>query len=374
MGDILLPESAINLLPLSAEPLDRWRRKTDIRRFIDALYADTYPPFSDYLYKNLKKEMGVWSKQFTKQAQDVSSQGRTPKQTIPVPNFFEEANFGRATKYVAAWKACVQNLLEESGFYSLAHVLESEQEIECSLLLASHCYYKQAVQVLRNFVEETFLPINFCDNVNDFNQWKANNYRTPPLRGRDGLVKKLVTKEVVSATLGKEIEDLYGDLNSYIHGSENRLIHKGIHTGSWTGLLFKPVDFTAWCGYLSRSIDVGIRLLRINYVQWEQIRATKWANLRSQGKILCDTCHNEEEFDIIVYPPEDWDMDIEAVYSDGTRNKVDRSFPGVISHIYRCRRCGNKTTVDPDPHAPIRSYRIEVTINSGEVSFEDLFL
>ena len=169
------------------------------------------------------------------------------------------------------------------------------------------------------------------------------------MRGRDGLVKKLVNQRILSDSLGNVVLDLYGDLNSYVHGSENRLIHKGIHTGSREGLIFKLADFQTWCEYLSRSIDLGIRLLRINYVQWEHIKSLKWASLRSQGKVLCDTCHNEEDFDISVFPPEDEDYDIEVIAPDGSWLRVDRSYPGVISLIYHCRRCGNETIVKPNP-------------------------
>ena len=262
MVAILLPEKAINILPLSAEPLSQWKRTTDIRRFVDALYADIYPPFSTVLYKREKREIMVWSKQFKIYAQKATPAPKAASQIISIPNFLDDANFGKAAKYVAAWKYCVQTLLEEAGFYSLAHLLESSEELDCSLLLASRLYYKQAIQVLRNFVEEIVLPINFCENVHEFNQWKANSYRTPPLRGREGLVKKLLDKKILTDTLAILVSNLYADLNSYIHGSESRLIHKNAHTNSWDGLVFKYSDFSEWTEYVSRTIDVGIKLLQ----------------------------------------------------------------------------------------------------------------
>lgn len=238
-------------------------------------------------------------------------------------------------------KGALPTLLEESGFYSLAHILEADEEIGCSLLLASHLYYKQAIQVLRSFVEETLLPINFCENVNEFNQWKANSYRTPPLRGRDGLVKKMVNKGVLPASIGDDVSDLYGDLNSYIHGSEDKLIHKGVHVGSRDGLIFKSADFKIWCEYLSRAIDIGIRLLRINFVQWENISSIKWASLRAQGKVLCSICHNEDDFDSIPMTSDNHTFKIPQL--DGTWVEADESFPGFITYV--CRHCGSTTTV-----------------------------
>lgn len=354
MVDILLPETAINMLPFSAEPLLHWKGKTDIRRFIDVLYANSiYPPFSSYLYKRGQKDIRVWSKQFQNGAQEPLKADVKPHikehivaQAATIPNFLENPRFGKAAKYVVAWKSCIQSLLEESGFYSLAHILEADEEIGCSLLLASHLYYKQAMQVLRNYIEEIILPINFCDNVDEFNQWKANNYRIPPLRGREGLVKKLVDKRILSEKIGKLVSDLYGDLNSYIHGSENKLIHKGIYTGSRDGLIFKPGDFEVWCDYLSRTLDVGIRLLRVNYVQWEKISSAKWQSLREQGKLFCSVCHNEGDFEIdhisqvkleaTLLPDRTW-----AKSSDSDSNR------DLITYV--CRQCGSTISILSEP-------------------------
>ncbi len=73
--DVLLPEAAINILAFSAEPLLQWKRKPDIRRFIDALYASSsYPPYSSYLYKREKNDMLMWSRRFTKGANDPLQQ------------------------------------------------------------------------------------------------------------------------------------------------------------------------------------------------------------------------------------------------------------------------------------------------------------
>ncbi len=221
--DVLLAQTAVDMLPFTAEPFSQWNRKTDIYKFISALYADIYPPFSSYLYKGGRKHIKTWARQFsfhvakvekdlgvydvlTFMVENMASPEIEEKDHLPIsgdaqslssnvetkiiPSFVDDQEFGRAAKYVVAWRCCVQTLLEEAGFYSLAHILETETEIESSLLLASHTYYKQAVQVLRSFLEELIMPIHFCENVQEFNQWKANNYHTPPLRGRDGLIKK----------------------------------------------------------------------------------------------------------------------------------------------------------------------------------------
>lgn len=289
--------------------------------------------------------MVSWAKRFERSAKKSDPAPASATKEILISNFLEDALFGRAAKYVIAWKASVQNLLEESGFYSLGHLLEADSEVDCSLLLASHLYHKQAMQVLRNLVEELVLPIHFCDSVAEYDQWKASNYRVPPLRGRDGLIRRLVSRRILPDAIGNEVISLYGDLNDYIHGSENHLIHKGFYIGSWDGFIFKYDDFGTWCNYLSRTLDLGIKLLRLNYVQWDKIFSEKWKILRAKGKILCDTCHNEEDFDVAVFPPEDAEIDVEVLLPDGTSFKADRTYPGVVSHIYRCLHCGSKHTI-----------------------------
>src|SRR6266700_4880054 len=285
---VLLPQAAVDILPFSAEPFSQWSRKTDIYRFIAALYAPTYPPFSNYLYKEGKKEIKTWERKFARHAaksqdtpsgydvhafiveniasgkkeentshSDGNKQRESPDTEITnISSFLDDQTFGKAAKYVLAWQCSVQNLLEESGFYSLAHTLETQTEIESSLLLASQFYYKQAVQVLRSFLEELVMPIHFCENEQEFNKWKANNYHTPPIRGRDGIIRRLTAKGTLPSSLAIDTANLYSDLNSYIHGSENRLNYKNVHTPSFSAKSFKYQDFCTWAEYLSRSVDV----------------------------------------------------------------------------------------------------------------------
>jgi len=66
----------------------------------------------------------------------------------------QDVYFGQIAKYTIALKCCIYSLLADAGFYSLAHVLKSASDIDCSLLLASNFYCKQAAQILRNLREK----------------------------------------------------------------------------------------------------------------------------------------------------------------------------------------------------------------------------
>jgi hypothetical protein len=112
--------------------------------------------------------------------------------------------------------------------------------------------------------------------------------------------------------------------------------------------------FGTWAAEATQSIPAMPRRplskpVFTTHVNNIRIKSTKWASLRSQGKVICALCHNEEDFDISVFPPEDEDYDIEVSAPDGSWLKVDRSYPGVISLVYHCRCCGNETMITPNP-------------------------
>ena len=198
MGD--LPQTAIDLLPLSAEPMSQWKKDADIRLFTEALYPPPfYPPSSRELNVDFEKEMREQARAFTKNLMEAQN-------TSTYIDFYQDHRFGQVAKYTLAMKCCILSLLEDAGFYSLAHVLEAESDLECSLLLASHFYYKQATLMLRNVLEEIFLPIHFCDSVPDFDAWKANSYRTPNLRGKEGLIRKLLKKNIIHEPLATRVQ------------------------------------------------------------------------------------------------------------------------------------------------------------------------
>jgi len=239
MGD--LPQAAIELLPLSAEPMSQWKQEVDIRQFAKALYPPPfYPSSSGELDEEFEKEMREQARTFTKNLMEA-------RNAPTYIDFYQDHRFGQIAKYALAFKCCTLSLLEDAGFYSLAHILETEDDLNCSLLLAAHFYYKQASFMLRNIVEETLLPIHFCDSVSDFNAWRADSFRTPPLRGKDGLIKRLLKKNIIVEPLATRVSNLYRDLSAYVHGSQSTLIHRNVHLGESHHVEFQEDIFSAWC-------------------------------------------------------------------------------------------------------------------------------
>ena len=137
-----IPQAVIDKLPFSAEPMSEWENDTDIRAFIMALYP-TSSSFASEMFADEEKDMREYARSFTKNLMES-------RNVSLYLDFYQDVRFGQITKYTIALKCCIQSLLQDAGFYSLAHVLESVSDIDCSLLLASNFYYKQAAQILRN--------------------------------------------------------------------------------------------------------------------------------------------------------------------------------------------------------------------------------
>jgi hypothetical protein len=235
-------------------------------------------------------------------------------QAEPVPYFEEDRSFGLMAKYAVAWDGVVGEVLSESAFFSLAHVLEGESDLGCSVLLASKLYYRQALQVLRNFLEDVVLDLHFCDNPEDFMKWKQGNLRIPAFRGKSGMLKKLTDHGLLSQDLREAADNLYGDLNGSIHGAEHHLVNRGVFRGEWAGLIFTYERFVEWCNYFSRCVDLGIRVLRLTVNYWQQSRPS--------DRIQCDTCHGQD-FDAL------------------TQVIADRPMVSLT-----CRVCGSSMTLD----------------------------
>lgn len=330
-GVDIIPDTIFNYLPFTAEPFSQWGENTDLLNVLRALYSNPLTALAEdgtYSTKKMidsgldnyvtrREEFEYWVKQFDIAARKFKPTGRRSKTSNQIPDFYQDALFGKTAKYIIAWDSIVFSILEDSTFFSIAHALESNDDLVCSTHLAAHLYYKQAMQVLRSFIEDLVLPINFFDRPKEFADWKADNYFVPSLRGRDGLLKKLVGRGTMSQKLADDVSDIYGALNGYIHGSEKHLINRGELSNQGEGHTFKTDDFNEWCAYVSRTVEVGIHLLKINVEQWEGYRAKR--------KVICTKCHNESDFDIETF-----------------------MFGGQEFTKYSCHVCGQGMTFNPN--------------------------
>lgn len=326
----IIPSQSVALLPFHIEPLSNWTEGCDLYRFLYSLFDQTtiatnaagetfeinYSSYGKHLFEKGIERLILASDDFYKNASEATPVPATERQVEDIPYFSEDDNFSLVAKYAIAWDSVLSAVLSESAFFSLAHVLETDTELNSSMLLASNLYYKQALQVLRNFLEEVVVELHFCANPNVFEGWKSGRFRMPRFRGKSGMLRELVSEKLLSEELASVASNLYENLNGSIHGAEDRLVHTGIFTGNNAGLLFKYDRFTEWARYFSECVDFGIqvRRLTVNY----------WAQSRPDDRIQCNVCHQE-------------DFNVE--------NDI---FAGHSYLKLTCRNCGSSMTVDSE--------------------------
>jgi len=303
----VFPEDSLTVLPFKPEPISRWTIENDLGEFITWLL-----PHSDYFFEQRRKELQVTASEFLLNAQKAVPPRSAEEKGIveTIPNFLDDEIFGLAAKYAIAWFIITQALLEESAFFSISHMLEAYTDLECCILLSSNLYYKQALQVLRGFLENAVLQLHFCDNGEEYVEWKRNEYRVPSLRGKKGILLKLLERGVLTEELATVVSKLYNELNGSIHGAERYLIHRGIFTGQYAGQIFKYDRFRQWGNYLARCTDFAIRA--------QCITVGLWAKQRFQSGMHCDICHSSN---------------LEIGKSD--------LFDGDDATVFKCRECGN---------------------------------
>lgn len=322
-------DALLAYLPFSTESLMSWGEKSDLYRFLSELSnhegilvtangeRETVnyraSGYGDKLFHAGKRRFRSWAYHFMHSAEKNVDAYRGFANSVSLPDFYESESFGTVAKYVVAWDGLVNNALSSGTFFSIAHILESEDDLRCSLKLASELYYKHAIQVLRSFLEDLVLPVYFATNPPAYARWRENNYRTPPLRGPKGVLNKLVNKEVLFDELRNHVGELYDNLNSFIHGSEQRLINSGHYTKDWVGHAFKEESYLEWCTYVSTAVTLAIHLLRINLAQWEQFR--------EERRIVCPICHNDRDFSANEF-----------------------TFGGEMFTQYGCQSCGKEMT------------------------------
>lgn len=312
-------KDSLQFLPFSEEPFSAWTKRNDLFRYLyslcnkESVMVDgkgmvrpvNYASHADYLYetniKRVAKEIVDFSKCLMARAESPNTH------TVDLQN---HACFGLMGKHIVAWDATLDAILSEGAFFSLAHVLESEHDLESSILLAKGFFYKQALQVLRNYIEDIVLQLYFCDERTDFSKWQSGSFRIPRLRGKGGMLETLLARSRITREMYQIGSELYNDLNGAVHGAEKRLIHQGLFEGKHTGHTFNMEKLEEWCRYFSRCVDLGIRALQAHVEHWESVQ--------SQDAIECPVCRTEGSFDAVRY-----------------------TFAARAMVQLKCRRCGN---------------------------------
>jgi hypothetical protein len=301
----IIPEKILLLLPFVAEPISEWNESTDLLEFLYSLsdkeftsisdtgekYSGTYRSYGKHIFDTGLSRFKNTIIDFERVARSSSLAPASALKEIIVPEFNTSSEYGLMAKYSVAWDGLISEILSENAFFSLPHILESDSDLNCSILLASNLYYKQAFQVLRGFLESLVLSLYFLNNVQYYKNWKEDSFRTPSLRGKNGVVKNLLSNNQISSSLAEEISSLYGTFNQFIHSSESKLIHKGVFTGQWNGMVFQSSEFNGWCEAYAKTVEVGIKLTAKTIATWSINRST-------HKDPFCSVCHNHEEFKV----------------------------------------------------------------------------
>ena len=175
-------------------------------------------------------------------------------------------------QYLCAWEGVVSNVLSESAFFSLSHILESQDDLMCSLHLAGNFYIKQALQGVHNFLADVMLPAYFLASEGAYLQWRDDGGKTPFLGRRDVILATLVEQEVIAQDMADEVTALAQAVNDAVHWHEVRTTHAGLAAGDWLGRAHNETSFKRWCELTSDAIDNGIRLMRKHLEQLDDAR------------------------------------------------------------------------------------------------------
>jgi len=289
----VLDPRVLDWLPLSAAPVSDWASGDDLHQFLIQAYGPDYQGAADYTFDEGRKRAGAAAAELTRVAKAVKPSVAAEGNTDEVPDFHFDSSFGLAWRHLIVWEALINAMLSDSFFFSLAHALESESDLDASFYLISRFYYKHALQALRSFVETCVLPVWFAAIPTEFTKWRSGG-TVPNMRSqrkREGMLDRLVDEHVLDIRTGALASELYGQLNGAIHARESRLIHRGVdRAGKYRGEVFKRDDFNDWSLLMSRAVAVGSRLL--------QVSSEQWLALLKSHDLICDICHNSEGFTV----------------------------------------------------------------------------
>ncbi|WP_429128199.1 hypothetical protein [Aeromonas veronii] len=318
-AEVVLPTKALSCLPFVQDYFSEWDENCDLRAFLKILFSEGgYDEYGDYTYSVKIKEFNYILELFQDGAMVIDPDSSPEDPIYLVPDFSNSIEFSLAAKYAIAWDAVVSNMLSESAFFSLPHILESRTDLECSIHMCAGLFYKQACQNLRSFLEGMVLQLHFCLHPENYKKWQIDDYRTPPLRGKKGLLQELENKSLIDSRQNRIVSELYDKFNGYIHGSASLINNKGTQSGEWQGKVFKFEEFSIWSKLFTETIDVSLELLSIHLRQHEGI---------NQKDKTCNICHS---------------------------NDLEFTYEGTL-HKFSCNKCNNVMTFDSDGNKKIKT-------------------
>ena len=327
--DKMIPQNAINLFPLQLESINKWKApKLDAIYFIENLFdmdaemtdkdgkikKVNYKDYWETIYTNCLNKFKDHSTQFDLTAHEYLPVPASVVVSPQIPSFLDDIHFGGVAKYYMCFDGLIDNALSESYFFSIGHVLESQNELDCSIILAQNLFYKQALQVLRNFIELLICQILFCHDSKSFQNWIKGNYRLPRLNDKGGILEMLEKSRIISSSLMQRTSKSYRLLNSYIHSSEKNLIHRGTQKGMYKGYIFDYDYFKTWCKSFIDIVENGILLMDAHFDQLKLLKS---------HVLTCDICHS----------------------TDAWKLKDQEKFAGIVYNNFECQVCKSILTV-----------------------------
>jgi hypothetical protein len=279
-------------LPFSAEPIRQWSVSTDIVRFIAGTIGiePRDPVARGVTASQLRSGRRIaqrTARDFEKSAREDAR--RRHRSDFPALDLTADPAFGLAAKYQLAWGQLACRAIAQRRAFSTAHLMESMAEISCSRHLAQGFYYKQALQILRNFLEEMVLSIYFQVHPDKFAEWRSPtaSSKMPPVRGT--MLPSLSAHSHIPAALSQQVGAIYEKLNGYTHGHEARLLHRFHALGPSES--FDILALHDWCDAVTETLLAGIGLLQANVIAWGRTQHTSAVR-------ACAKCGNADRFSI----------------------------------------------------------------------------
>ena len=265
---VIIRKEALEHLPLRAEPLDTWGDDCDCHQFLRELFYDEpfvmdvdgeerrVDPrdFGTFAFEKERKALRKQARPFSKAAASARHIDDDEE-----PDLAREPVFGLACKYMVAWDGVVSPVKSHITF-PWVHLRGLRADLECSLHLAGGMYYKHAMLALRELIERVTVPIAFAGDPAAFAQWREGRLETPALRGEGGLLAAIARDGRISGALADEAAELLGELDAYVHGSDDHWFSRGPFRDASRGVMFRPERLEMWARHFARSADWAIRV------------------------------------------------------------------------------------------------------------------